>query len=111
MEAVGQSLHAKMRTLSSKRQNTTPIRQRVQWTLYEERQLKELIKDIAELVNDLVKLYPVALEEQRRLCKMEVSEIKSRDALLALKDIAAFQDKELEKAIVEALQAEERDVQ
>ena len=106
MEAVGQSLHAKMRALSIKRQNTTPLRQRMQWALYEEKQFNALIQDIANLVNNLVVLFPSAHQEQRRLCRTEVSEISSKDALLTLKEIVALQDKELKQAIVEALQSE-----
>ena len=106
MEPVGQSLLAQMRAQSSERSNTTPLRRKVQWALYEKKQFNDLIQEIANLVNDLLQLFPAAHEEQRRLCRTEVSEINSRDARLALKDIAALQDKELENAVVEALKSQ-----
>lgn len=37
LDSLGQSLHEKMRDLSIKRQNRTPLRQKVKWALYEER--------------------------------------------------------------------------
>ena len=106
MEPVGQLLHEKMRSLSIKRQNSTPLRQKVQWALYEEKHFKRLIEDITDLVSDLVQLFPAAREEQRRLCRTEVSEISSRDCLRTLKEIAALQDVELNRAVVETLQSE-----
>ncbi|KAI4683164.1 uncharacterized protein J4E84_007067 [Alternaria hordeiaustralica] len=86
--------------------NSTPLRQKVQWALYEEKHFKRLIEDITDLVSDLVQLFPAACEEQRRLCRTEVSEISSRDCLRALKEIAALQDKELNRAVIETLQSE-----
>ncbi|CAG5140179.1 uncharacterized protein ALTATR162_LOCUS652 [Alternaria atra] len=103
MEPLGQSLHEKMRTMSVKRQNSTPLRQKVQWALYEEKHFKRLIEDVTDLVNDLVQLFPAVLEEQRRLCRTEASTIGSSDCLLALQDITALQDKELHQAVVETL--------
>jgi len=106
MDHLGQSLLAQMRTQSTNRQNKTPLTRKVKWALYDEKHFNALIQDIANLVKDLVQLFPAAHEEQRRLCRSEVSEINSRDALLALKNIVANQDKELKQAIVEALQSE-----
>jgi len=106
MGPVGQSLLAQMRTQSNERRNTTPLKRKVQWALYEKKQFNDLIQDIASLVNDLLQLFPAAHEEQRRLCRTEVSEINSREARLALKGVAALQDKELEHAIVEALKSQ-----
>jgi hypothetical protein len=103
MEPLGQSLHEKMRTMSIKRQNSTPLRQKVQWALYEEKHFKRLIEDVTDLVNDLVQLFPAVLEEQRRLCRTEVSMIGSRDSLFALRDITTIQDKDLDQAVVEKL--------
>ncbi|KAI4617146.1 uncharacterized protein J4E87_008386 [Alternaria ethzedia] len=107
MDPVGQSLVAQMRTLSINRQNKTPLTRKAKWALYEKKQFNELIQDIANLVKDLVQLFPAAHEERRRLCRSEVSEIKSSDARLALKDVAALEDKELEEAIVEASESED----
>ncbi|KAI4949551.1 hypothetical protein J4E91_005290 [Alternaria rosae] len=103
MEPVGQLLHERMRSLFIKRQKSTLLRQKVQWALHEEKYFKRLIEDITDLVSDLVELYPAAREEQRRLCRTEVSEISSRDCLRALEEIAALQDKELNRALVETL--------
>ncbi|OCL12034.1 hypothetical protein AOQ84DRAFT_421474 [Glonium stellatum] len=57
---LGAALHQKMRELSVKRQNRTPLQRKVKWALYEEKQFKRLIEDVTGLVNSLVELYPAA---------------------------------------------------
>ncbi|KAF1963429.1 hypothetical protein CC80DRAFT_486821 [Byssothecium circinans] len=103
MDPLGQSLYEKMRNLSTKRQNRTPLRQKVKWALYEEKHFKRLIEDIVDLVNNLVREFPAVQQEQQKLCKLEVSEIGTSERLFVLRDIAASQDKDLENAIAEAL--------
>ncbi|CAN9321885.1 unnamed protein product [Alternaria alternata] len=103
MRPVEQSLHAKMRALAIKRQNNTPLRQKVQWALYEEKSFKELIKDVTDLVDGLVRLFPAVREEQRRLCRAEASAIGSKDCLSALEQVTAQQDKDLNQALADAL--------
>jgi hypothetical protein len=105
MDAVGQSLHNKMRKLCIKRQNRTPLRQKVKWALYEEKHFKRLIEDIIDLVSALPEVFPAVKQEQLKLCEIEVSEI-ALETLSALMDIAQTQDKDLEAAISAAIRSD-----
>jgi hypothetical protein len=98
MDAVGQSLHDKMRKLCIKRQNGTSLRQKVKWALYEEKHFKRLIEDIIDLVSVLPEVFPTVKQKQLKLCEIEVSEI-GLETLSALIDIVQAQDKDLEAAI------------
>ncbi|MCJ1227993.1 hypothetical protein MMC12_004652 [Toensbergia leucococca] len=97
-------LHDKMRDLSIKRQNQTGLRQKAKWALYQEKQFKRLIKDVTDLVDDLVELFPAAQASQRQLCELEVSEVGTDEGLRVLKDITASQDKYLEAAVTKVLE-------
>ncbi|RYN60974.1 hypothetical protein AA0114_g851 [Alternaria tenuissima] len=103
LEASAQSLHEKMRAMSIKRQNSTPLRPKVQWALYEKKRFKELLEHVTDLVNGLVECFPASREEQRRLCRAEASAIGSKDCLPALKEVTEQQDKDLNEALVDAL--------
>ncbi|CAN9101792.1 unnamed protein product [Alternaria alternata] len=103
LEASGQSLHEKMRAMSIKRQNSTPLRPKVQWALYERKRFRVLLEDVTDLVNDLVECFPASREEQRRLCTTEASTIGSGDCVSALKDVIAQQDGDLHQAVVQML--------
>jgi hypothetical protein len=105
IDAVGQSLHYKMRELCIRRQNGTSLRQKVKWALYEEKQFKRLIEDIIDLVSDLLEVFPVVNQEQLKLCEIEVSEI-GLETLSALMDIVQAQDKDLEAAISAAIRSD-----
>jgi hypothetical protein len=103
LEVSGQSLHEKMRAMSIKRQNSTPLRPKVQWALYERKRFRVLLEDVTDLINGLVECFPASREEQRRLCRAEASAIGSKDCLPALKEVTAQQDKDLNEALVDAL--------
>jgi hypothetical protein len=103
LDPVRMSLHQKMRELSIKRQNRTPLRQKAKWALYEEKHFKRLIEDVTDLVNDLVELFPAAQSSQQELCELEVLELGTSESLPILKDIASSQDKYLEAALSKAL--------
>jgi hypothetical protein len=105
MDAVGQSLHDKMRKLCIQRQNRTTLRQKVKWALYEEKHFKRLIEDIIDLVNALPEVFPAVKQEQLKLCELEVSEI-GLETLSALIDIVGAQDKDLEAAISAAMRSD-----
>lgn len=103
LEPAALSLHNKMRDLSIKRQNQTPLRQKAKWALYEQKHFKRLIEDITSLVNDLIELFPAAQESQKQLCKAEVAEISAKENLPMLGNAVKSQDKLLEETIVEAI--------
>ena len=91
-------LHNKMRQLSIERQNTTGLRQKAKWALYEEKNFRRLIEEVTELINGLVELFPACREVQKRLCDSEVSTIGKNEGVPVLREIAAEQDKFLEDA-------------
>ncbi|KAL8924559.1 MAG: hypothetical protein Q9172_002643 [Xanthocarpia lactea] len=103
LEPAALSLHNKMRDLSIKRQNQTPLRQKAKWALYEEKHYKRLIEDITSLVSDLTELFPAAEASQKQLCKAEVAEMGAKENLPMLGAVVKSQDKLLEEAIVEAV--------
>lgn len=90
-----------MRQLALTRQNRSGIRQKAKWALYQEDQLRRLIEDITDLVNDLETLFP-ATQTQRELANTEVLTIGDTEGIATLKEIAAEQDKMLEQAIIKA---------
>jgi hypothetical protein len=104
MDAVGQSLHKKMRKLCIKRQNRSTLYQKAKWALYKEEHFKKLIENIKDLVNALSKLFPDVRQEQLKLCEIKVSEI-GKENLSAIIDIVQSQDKDLEAAISAAIKA------
>ncbi|KAK4983639.1 hypothetical protein LTR50_007096 [Elasticomyces elasticus] len=57
LEPVYRTLHKKMRNLLIRRQNKT-LWQKMKWTLYEKKRFERLIKDVIELVNNLVERFP-----------------------------------------------------
>ncbi|KAF2734182.1 hypothetical protein EJ04DRAFT_512682 [Polyplosphaeria fusca] len=106
MDDLGQTLHEKMRELCIKRQNGTTLRKKVKWALYEEKHFKKLLKDIVDLVSDLLEVFPAVKQEQLKLCEIEVSEI-GMEFLSVLLDIVRAQDKDLEAAISAAMKSEQ----
>ena len=102
LDSATTDLHNKMRQLSVERQNRTSLRQKTKWALYEEKSFRRLIEDVTELTHSLVELFPAIQEVQQTLCDHEVSTIGANEAIPALKEIAAEQDKLLEDAMLKA---------
>jgi hypothetical protein len=107
IDAMGQSLHDKMRELCIKRQNGTKLRQKVRWALYEEKHFRRLIDDITDLISALPEVFPTVKQEQLKLCEIEVSEIGT-EGLAVLIDIVRRQDRDLEAAISAAMKSDVR---
>lgn len=105
LDPVHRTLHEKMRDLSIRRQNKTPLRQKVKWALHEKKHFERMIEDIIELVNALVETFPAVRQTQRDLCTVEVSEIGTNESLPVLENIAASQDQDLQAAISEVLKS------
>ncbi|OAG06629.1 uncharacterized protein CC84DRAFT_1162983 [Paraphaeosphaeria sporulosa] len=99
LDLVHRTLHEKMRDLSIRRQNKTPLRHKVKWALYEKKHFQRLIEDIIELVNALVETFPAVRQAQRDLCSVEASEIGTNGSLSALESVIAGQDEDLQAAI------------
>jgi len=105
LDPVHRTLHEKMRDLSIRRQNKTPLRQKVKWALHEKKHFERMIEDIIELVNALVETFPAVRQAQRDLYTVEVSEIGTNESLPVLENIAASQDQDLHAAISEVLKS------
>ncbi|KAF1929479.1 uncharacterized protein M421DRAFT_420005 [Didymella exigua CBS 183.55] len=101
-------LHEKMRQLAIERQNRSSVRQKAKWALYQEKHFRQLIKDITELIDSLVQLFPATQQSQRELCDREVSAIGEGEGMSVLKEIAAAQDTLLEHAITKATEGADR---
>jgi hypothetical protein len=95
LDPVHRTLHEKMRNLSIRRQNRTPLRHKVKWALYQKKPFERLIEDVIELVNALVETFPAVRQAQRDLCTVEVSEIGTNETIPVLEGIAASQDQDL----------------
>lgn len=93
------SVCEKLRILSVKRQNSTPLRHRAKWALYEEKHFRELIEDISSTVDGLISLFPSADTTQRKLCDQEAAELVTNETRQILRNITAEQDRLLESAI------------
>ncbi len=91
-----QRLHLTMRELAMKRQSGTNIRKKAAWALYEKKRFDTLIADVTEFVDQLVDLFPSIQDQQRSLCKTEVSAVRDTRDLALLKDIASIDDRYLE---------------
>lgn len=105
LDPTAATLHHHMRDLAIKRQNRTigtSLRQKARWALYEEKHIKQLIKDVTELVSGLTDLFPAAKMSQEALCEAEVRGFPT-ESLAVLKDAIAGQDSKLEAAITSAM--------
>ncbi|KAK5000577.1 hypothetical protein LTR66_000596 [Elasticomyces elasticus] len=104
LDPVYRTLHEKMRNLSIRRRNMT-LWQQTKWTLYEKKRFERLIKDVIELVNNLVERFPAIWQAQRDLCTVEVSETGTNKTLPVLEGIAAFQDQDVQPEIPAVLKS------
>jgi hypothetical protein len=105
LDALGTSLHEKMRALSIKRQDKTSLTKKVKWALYKEKDFNRLLEDVIELVDDLVGLFPAARPVQLQLCDSEIREIDKENLLVLQQSAAAIKDKDLEAVISRALES------
>lgn len=87
-----QRLHLTMSGLAKQRQKQTSVRKKFTWAIYEKKSFDRLIDDVTGLVHDLVDLFPTAQEDQKVLCKAEVSAIEETRDLALLNDIACKDD-------------------
>jgi hypothetical protein len=93
-----------MQGLCARRQNQTPLSQKVKFAVYSEKHLKQLIDDITDLTNDLVTLFPGKPEfgeDQKKLCSDEVREFTK--SLRELAEAVKGNDKLLSAALSEIL--------
>lgn len=103
MDLDYQRLHLTMRELARKRQKGTSIRKKATWALYEKKRFDGMIEDETGFISRLVDLFPTAQDDQRALCKAEVSAINKSQDLALLNNIACKEDQILSVEITRVL--------
>ena len=88
-----QRLHVTMRELAIKRQKGTSLRKKAAWALYEKKRFEGMIEDVTGFISELVDLFPATQEDQKALCKTEVSAIRETQILSLLNDVACGDDR------------------
>lgn len=96
------SLHDATRAMAARRQKKTSVVQKAKWGLYGKKRCDTLIANVADLVDQLITLFP-AKERQTQICKRDVAEIESQTAgtggFALLKDVAKGVDPMLEQVV------------
>ncbi|KAL8988425.1 MAG: hypothetical protein Q9169_008556 [Polycauliona sp. 2 TL-2023] len=87
-----QRLHLTMRELAIQRQKGTSFRKKAAWAFYERKKFERMIEDVRVLTDQLIELFPRAQDDQRALCKTEVSAIDETKDLVLLEDVASEGD-------------------
>ncbi|RSL54316.1 hypothetical protein CEP54_009913 [Fusarium duplospermum] len=65
-----------LRSLTRHRQKETSIARKAQWALYAREDFDRLVRDISELVEKLVVLFPALQPAQEVLCQKEAEQIE-----------------------------------
>jgi len=81
-----QRLHLTMRELAKQWQKQTSLRKKAAWAIHDKTSFDRMIDDVTGFVHEFTQ------EDQRALCKMEVSAIRETDDLALLNDIACEGD-------------------
>jgi Prion-inhibition and propagation len=102
MDPTVMLLDNKMRELAIKRQKGSSILKTTSWALYHRSELKELIANITELIDNMEKLFP-ASQPQLALVKQETAEIHDKQTLGLVESAAQDVDSLLQAAAKEAL--------
>lgn len=97
-------LHLTMRQLAIKRQHGTNVLKKMTWALYEKKKFDTMIADVTGFVSKLVELFPTTQDNQRALCRAEVSAIEDDRDLVLWKTIACENDNLLEAVVNNEMQ-------
>jgi hypothetical protein len=89
-----------MRAPSIRPQNTTPLKKKVKWELYEEKHFKKLKKIVIDLVHEFVGVSLAAKKGHHRHCEALIPQTDD-DSTPILQSIVVTQDEELKDAISE----------
>ncbi|KAL8731569.1 MAG: hypothetical protein Q9181_004255 [Wetmoreana brouardii] len=81
-------LHLTMRELAAQRQDRTSVRKKAAWALYEKKRFERLIDDLVGFTSQLIDLFPAVQNDQKALCKTEVSAISGTQNLMLLSNVA-----------------------
>ena len=97
-------LHLTMRELALKRQKGTSIRKKTAWALYEKKRFTGIIEDVVGFTDELLSLFPATQDDQRELCKTELSAIDKSQDLALVRDAACREDQMLSAEITKELE-------
>ena len=100
-DAAVMTINNKMRELSLRRQKGNSILKTARWALYDRAEFKELIKDIASLIDNVEALFPPP-RSQAELAKEETIQL-DKESLKIVESAAQDVDNLLQAAVKEAL--------
>ncbi|CAK7210842.1 hypothetical protein SBRCBS47491_000915 [Sporothrix bragantina] len=100
MQKTGLAVYNQLKDFARRKQRRTGLLKKTAWALYDGKHLKVLIDEIADLIDDLEKVFPVEDGEDgaQRLLETEIEEVKDEASLTLLKDAAKGIDKAMSDA-------------
>jgi hypothetical protein len=104
MRPIGRGLHDKLRNLARSRQERTNLVRKTAWALYDGKALEKMVDQIAGLVDDLEKIFPVEAVCDK-LVEIEIEEVKDEASLAMLEDAARGIDTALSDAAAQKIYA------
>lgn len=104
MGPIGRALHNKLRNLARSRQERTSLARKTTWALYSGKALEKVVDQIAGLVDDLEKIFPVEVV-RHELVKVEIEELEDEASLTMIKDAARTIDAALSDAAAQKIDA------
>ncbi|KAK4233550.1 prion-inhibition and propagation-domain-containing protein [Achaetomium macrosporum] len=104
MKPIGRALHNKLRILARSRQERTGLVRKTAWALHDGKALEKVVDEIAGLVDDLEKIFPVEAV-CHKLAKIEIEKVKGEASLTMLKDAARGIDAALSDAAAQKIDA------
>ncbi|KAK3686095.1 heterokaryon incompatibility protein s [Podospora appendiculata] len=87
MEPTGRALHNKLRNFARSRQERTSLVRKTAWALYDGKALEKVIDQIAGLVDELEKAFPVEAV-CHKLAELEIEEMEDEASLRMLEEAA-----------------------
>ncbi|KAK4095960.1 heterokaryon incompatibility protein s [Parathielavia hyrcaniae] len=104
MKPIGRALHNNLRNLARTRQGRTSLARKTAWALHDGKALEKMVDQIAGLVDDLEKIYPVEAV-CHKLAEIEIEEVKDEASLAMLEDAAWGIDTALSDAAAQKIYA------
>jgi hypothetical protein len=98
MTPVGRRLHNRIAALVSHRQRNATTLQKTTWALYDGKEFESMISQIASLVDDVEKIFPVEIT-CRRLVEVEIEDVDDEPSLETLYQASDGTDVLLAKAV------------
>lgn len=99
MQPAFQRLCGRLGSVVRQRQKETSLVKKAPWALYDGKNFDRPIKELAGLIDDLEKIYPV--KAARQLVAVEIEEVDDSPTLMAISDTGAGIDRVLAEAAAE----------